>query len=159
VPKLLGPHSRTALLWLIGAFLIDQAAKWFLVAIVDLDDALTWPVTSFFSLTMAWNFGVSYGFFASHQQMALIIFSLIIIAVLWSWAAASTSRLHAACLGLIMGGALGNVFDRAWHGAVADFMDFHLGDHHWYIFNFADMAITLGVVGLVYESFKPQRPN
>jgi signal peptidase II len=154
-----GPYSKTAAIWLAVAFLIDQAAKWFLVALVDLDDALTWPVTSFFSLTMAWNRGVSYGFFASHQQAWLIIFSLAVVAFLWTWAATSPSKLRAICIGAVMGGALGNVFDRAWHGAVADFMDFHFGEWHWYIFNFADVAITLGVMGLVYESFKPQRPS
>jgi signal peptidase II len=157
--KLSGPCSRTAFIWLIGAFLIDQASKWYLVAIADLDEAGTWPVTPFLNFTMAWNFGVSYGFLAVHQQAWLIAFSLGVTAMLWSWAAATQSRLQAASLGLIMGGALGNAFDRAWHGAVADFLDFHLHGWHWYIFNLADVFITLGVAGLVYESFKPHRPS
>jgi signal peptidase II len=153
VKHLWGAHSAFALKWLVIAFLADQSTKWFLVAIADLDDALNWPVTSFFSLTMAWNRGISYSLFASHQQGVLIAASLIVCAILWGWVATAGNRLKAAGLGLIIGGALGNVFDRAWHGAVADFLHFFIGDWHWYIFNVADMAITAGVALLLYESF------
>jgi signal peptidase II len=153
VKHLWGPCSATALFWLVAAFLADQSTKWFLVAIVDLDEALNWPVTSFFSLTMAWNRGISYSLFASHSQAVLIAASLVVCAILWGWTAAADNRLKAGGLGLIIGGALGNVFDRAWHGAVADFLHFYVGDWHWYIFNVADIAITVGVAVLIYESF------
>ncbi len=148
-----GPHSPTALAWAAIAFLIDQSTKWFLVAIIDLDDAITWPITAFFSLTMAWNEGISYSLFAGHKQGLLIAISLAVTAMLWSWTATAENKLKAAGLGLIIGGALGNVADRAWHGAVADFLDFHLGEWNWYIFNFADVFITLGVILLLYETF------
>ncbi len=148
-----GKHAITAAIWVAIAFLFDQATKWLLVATFDLDEAGTWPVTSFFSLTMAWNEGVSYGLFAEHRQIFLIMLSLAICAMLWTWVAEAQTRLKAASLGLIIGGALGNVFDRLWHGAVADFMHFHVGAWNWYIFNIADVAITLGVLALLYDSF------
>ncbi len=148
-----GPYSRIAALWAVAAFLIDQGSKWFLVALADLDEVGTWAVTSFFSLTMAWNEGISYSLFASHKQGTLIGISLIVCALLWNWVATADNRLKAAGLGLIVGGALGNVFDRAWHGAVADFLHFFWGDWHWFIFNFADVFITVGVALLIYESF------
>ncbi len=154
-----GPLSRTAMLWAMAAFLIDQATKWFLVALVDLDDAGTWYVAPFFSLTMAWNEGISYSLFASYNQGLLIAISLAVTAMLWTWTASAENKLKAAGLGLIIGGALGNVFDRAWHGAVADFLDFHIGAWNWYIFNFADVFITLGVVALIYESFTIKSQN
>jgi signal peptidase II len=153
LPFLWGIFSRIALLCAMAAFLIDQATKWFLVALVDLDDAGTWYVTPFFSLTMAWNEGISYSLFAGYKQGFLIALSLGVTAMLWTWTATAETTLKAAALGLIIGGALGNVFDRAWHGAVADFLDFHIGGWNWYIFNFADVFITVGVAALVYESF------
>jgi signal peptidase II len=153
VTAIWGPYSLLAAGWAAAMFLVDQATKWFLVALVDLDDARTWPVTSFFSLTMAWNEGISYSLFATHTQGFLIALSLVICAFLWSWVARAETRLVAVALGLVTGGALGNVFDRAWHGAVADFMHFHLGDWNWYIFNFADVGIVAGVALLIYDSF------
>ncbi len=152
-----GPYSTTAAVWAAIMFLFDQATKWFLVAIVDLDDARTWPITSFFSLTMAWNEGISYSLFASYRQGFLIALSLVICSLLWSWVVKAESRLVAMALGLIIGGALGNVFDRFWHGAVADFMHFHWGNWHWYIFNMADVAIVAGVGLLIYDSFTSGR--
>lgn len=148
-----GPHSRTALLCVIVAFVIDQVTKWTLVGPLDLDEAGTWAVTSFFSLTMAWNEGISYSLFAGYKQGLLIALSLAVTAMLWTWTATAENALKAAGFGLIIGGALGNVFDRAWHGAVADFLDFHWGEWSWYIFNFADVFITVGVTVLIYESF------
>ncbi len=156
-------HSPVAAIWAAAMFLIDQASKWFLVALVDLDDAGTWPVTSFFSLTMAWNEGISYSLFATHKQGWLIALSLCLVAFLWVWVVKATNRLQAVSLGLIIGGALGNVFDRAWHGAVADFMHFHLpaqwGNWSWYIFNFADVGIVAGVGLLLYDSFTEGRAS
>jgi signal peptidase II len=154
-----GPYSTTALVWALAAFLIDQATKWFLVALVDLDDAGTWPVTSFFSLTMAWNEGISYSLFSSHKQGLLIAISLAVTVLLWTWTTSADNRLKAASLGLIIGGALGNVADRAYHGAVADFLDFHWGAWNWYIFNFADVFITLGVALMLYETFTIKHPQ
>jgi signal peptidase II len=154
-----GPLSAYGLAWATFAFLLDQVTKWTLVGPVDLDELGTIPVTSFFSLTMAWNEGVSYSLFATHRQGVLIALSLAITAMLWTWVSSAGNRLKAAGLGLVIGGALGNAFDRAWHGAVADFLHFFVGNWHWYIFNFADVAICIGVALLIYESFtmSPQK--
>ena len=108
---------------------------------------------------MAWNEGVSYSLFATHRQGWLIALSLCLVALLWAWVVKTTNRLQAAALGLIIGGALGNVFDRAWHGAVADFMHFHWGNWSWYIFNFADVGIVAGVALLLYVSFTEGRAS
>jgi signal peptidase II len=154
IRHLWGSHSRSTFTWLIAAFIADQATKWFMVAVIDLDDKLRIPVTSFFDFTMGWNRGVSYSLFATHQQGVLIAVGLVLSAVLWFWSASnSTGKLGATGFGLIIGGALGNVFDRAWHGAVADFLHFFWGNWSWYIFNIADVAITIGVILLLYDSF------
>ena len=80
--------------------------------------------------------------------------TLLVSAGLWVWLARITRPLTAAAIGLILGGALANAFDRAVYGAVADFFSFHIGSFDWYIFNLADVAIVAGVALLVYESLR-----
>jgi len=70
------------------------------------------------------------------------------------WLAQLQTRLAAASVGLIIGGALGNAIDRLHYGAVADFFSFHVSGFNWYVFNLADIAIVAGVVGLLYDSFR-----
>ncbi|MDP7548448.1 MAG: signal peptidase II, partial [Alphaproteobacteria bacterium] len=70
-----------------------------------------------------------------------------------------THRLAILALGAVIGGAAGNIIDRVWRGAVADFFDFHLMGYHWPAFNVADSAITLGVAMLLYDSFRPGAPD
>jgi signal peptidase II len=149
-----GQLSRITATWLVVAFILDQATKWYVLAVVDLDQKLNIPVAPFFDFTMGWNRGVSYSLFASHEQGFLIGLSLVLSAVLWAWSCKnSLGMLSATGFGLIIGGALGNVVDRIRHGAVADFLHFFWHNWSWYIFNMADVAITVGVVLLLYESF------
>jgi signal peptidase II len=82
-----------------------------------------------------------------------------LVVFLWTWVVKATHRLQAMALGLIIGGALGNVVDRVWHGAVMDFLHFHWGNWSWYIFNFADVGIVAGVALLLYDSFTEARAN
>jgi signal peptidase II len=106
-------------------------------------------------IVLAWNRGISYGWLSNGAGLPpglLIALALIIGAGLWIWLAKASRPLTAAAIGLILGGALANAFDRAVYGAVADFFSFHLGNFDWYIFNLADVAIVAGVGLLVYES-------
>lgn len=162
--RLWGPLSRLVLAVAGFVFLIDQAFKWWMVAIFDIDERPPVVLTPFFELVMAWNRGVSYGLFSTHQQAGLIALALVITAFLWLWASGSSQRLTAYALALIIGGALSNALDRAIHGAVADFFHFHWGTFSWYVFNLADVAIVAGVALLLYESFfvggsQPRRGN
>jgi signal peptidase II len=88
----------------------------------------------------------------------LVLFALGISAALAIWLKNANERLLAAGLGLVIGGAVGNVIDRIRFGAVVDFLDFHWGDFHWPAFNLADSAITVGVVLLVLDALKT-RPS
>ena len=91
------------------------------------------------------------------SQGLLIAMALAISAGMWIWLAKVARPVTAAGIGLILGGALANAFDRAVYGAVADFFSFHVGNFNWYIFNLADVAIVAGVGLLVYESFTEGR--
>jgi signal peptidase II len=107
---------------------------------------------------LTWNTGISYGLFPQEGpvgQWALLAVKVIAAVLLWIWLARASSRLTAVALGLIIGGAIGNAIDRLAYGAVADFVLFHVTtgsfNFRWYVFNLADVAIVLGVAGLLYE--------
>lgn len=120
-------------------------------------------VTPFLDMIMVWNRGVSYGLFQASGltgTVVLIVFSLAAVAALSWWLRSADRRLLAWGLGLVIGGALGNVIDRAIYGAVADFFRFHAFGRDWYVFNVADAAITVGVVALLADAFaRPEAKN
>ena len=117
-------------------------------------------VTGFFNLVMVWNRGVSFGLFSdadsSRRWLLIAVPSGITLwLLLWLWR--GPVRLVAISLGLVIGGALGNILDRLRFGAVADFFDFHIAGWHWPAFNIADCAIVVGVCLLMLDSFLPRR--
>ena len=110
-------------------------------------------VTSFFNLALVWNYGVSFGMFAVlRQPLMLSGLSVAIICILLIWLTKNLSKLIAVALGLVIGGAIGNIVDRLRFGAVTDFLDFHIGTYHWPAFNIADSCIFIGVVLLCASS-------
>ena len=137
----------------------DQAVKLWLLNGFDLPGRGRVALTPFLDLVLAWNTGISYGLF-QHMgplgQWALFALKLVAVVLLAIWLARTGSRLSAVALGLIIGGAIGNAIDRLVHGAVMDFVLFHVTaatwSFQWYVFNLADVAIVAGVVGLLYES-------
>jgi signal peptidase II len=105
-------------------------------------------VTSFFNLALTYNRGISFGLFNGGAGLNALVFSLAaaaIVAVLIYWLSRASSPFLAVAIGLIIGGAVGNVIDRLRLGAVVDFLDFHYGALHWPAFNLADSAICVGV--------------
>jgi signal peptidase II len=152
-----GPHSGLGLALAAFAVLADQLHKGWTIALLKATPGAKIRVTPFFDLELAWNTGISYGLFKQDGflgQAALIVLALAAIVLLVYWLAHLQTRLAAAAVGLIIGGALGNAIDRLRHGAVADFFSFHAFGFHWYVFNLADVAIVAGVLALLYESFK-----
>lgn len=118
-------------------------------------------VTPFFNLVLAFNRGVSFGLFnAEYGGRNALWFSLvagvIVVGLVW-WLSRAASGLFAVAIGLIVGGAVGNVIDRIRFGQVVDFLDFHLGSWHWPAFNLADSAICLGVAALLLDGLLLRR--
>ena len=151
--KLWGRLSVLGLVFAGLSFGIDQTFKWWMLHVVDIESRQPVVLLPVFDVVLAWNRGISYGWLSGGaSQGGLIALSLLISAGLWVWLARVSRPLTAAALGLILGGALANAFDRAVYGAVADFFSFHIGRFDWYIFNLADVAIVAGVALLVYES-------
>ena len=134
---------------------LDQLSKWIIVAYV-MNPPIKKELTSFFNLVLTHNRGVSFGMFSTGTdtgKWVLISVALIITGFLIRWLFQSNSLFNVIALGLIIGGAMGNVIDRILLGAVVDFLDFHAFGHHWPAFNVADAAIFVGAISLVFESF------
>ena len=136
------------------AFAADQASKLWLLRGFDLPDRSPYEVMPGVDLVMAWNRGVSYSLLTSDTDAGrylLIAATLAASAALAVWLVRSTTSATCVALGLLIGGALGNLADRISYGAVVDFVSLHAGSFRWYVFNGADCAITAGVVLLLLE--------
>jgi signal peptidase II len=134
---------------------LDQLSKYLILKVLFLPHVGQVKVLPFFNLTMVWNQGVSFGFLRAEQDLArwgLVGFSLIVAIGLAVWARRTTEPLRCAALGLIIGGAIGNMIDRINFAAVVDFLDFSALHFPW-VFNVADSGITVGVILLLLESF------
>lgn len=134
---------------------LDQASKaWILGFFSDRAGEPVAALTSFFNLVLTANRGMSFGLFNTNAAMNTAIFTVlaaVIVIALAVWLHRAHNSVIRVALGMIIGGAIGNVIDRLMRGAVVDFLDFHLGAWHWYAFNLADAAICLGVIGLLLD--------
>jgi signal peptidase II len=117
-------------------------------------------ITSFFNIVLIYNRGMSFGLFNGAGGLHALLFSLVaaaIVTVLIYWLSRVESPLLAVAIGLIIGGAIGNVVDRIRLGAVVDFLDFHAGSWHWPAFNVADSAICIGVAVMLLDGLLLRR--
>jgi signal peptidase II len=140
------------------ALFLDQGFKLFMLyglSFKALDTSAKIQILPFFNLVMTWNPGVSYGLFPAHTvwgTVLLVLFQFCAVLGLGWWLWNSTRRSLAIGLGLVIGGAIGNLVDRLIYGRVADFFHFYVLGYDWYVFNVADCAITLGVIALLYDA-------
>jgi signal peptidase II len=136
--------------------LADQFAKARILALFSArPPGSVLPVTGFFNLALTWNRGMSFGLFNNAAALNTVIFTILaaaIVAGLLVWLRRAREALVTLAIGLVIGGAVGNVIDRLWRGAVVDFLDFHLGQWHFYVFNLADASISVGVGLMLLDS-------
>lgn len=147
-------------------FVLDQISKLLLLYTFDfmhLAPGGAVAVLPFFNLVMVWNPGISLGLFPASSvegTVFLATFQMIAVGVLSWWLWFVRRRTLALGLGLVIGGALGNLIDRLVYGKVADFFHLHAFGYSFYVFNVADAAITFGVLGLLYDALlKPEVPQ
>jgi signal peptidase II len=153
------PHLRPGIIAALAALALDQASKLWLLFVFDIAHRGAVKVTPFLDLVLAWNVGISFGWFQNDSALAQIILMIVkavAVVVLAVWMAWSRTLIATVALGLIIGGAIGNAIDRFAYGAVVDFALFHLqiggNTFNWYVFNLADVAIVAGVAALLYDS-------
>ena len=132
-------------------FLLDRLSK---IYVIDLNNKFLGSEifsSKFLNITLIWNEGIAFGLFSFDEKyyynILTLIISLIIIGILIFTLKSNGFQKYA--LLMILGGALGNLFDRIFYRAVPDFFDFHIGDFHWFIFNVADIFITIGVIFMI----------
>lgn len=148
-----------AYLLAVAVILLDQASKHWILDVFDLPLRTSVPVAGPFHLTMVWNRGVSFGLLRADVDLTrwlLAAFSIIVSIVIAYWVRNARRPLSAVALGLVMGGAIGNVVDRIRFGAVADFLDFSRLYFPW-VFNVADSAITVGIIVLLLDMLLQER--
>jgi signal peptidase II len=151
-----GPLSAYGAWVAATTLVLDQASKWWVLVVYGLEDRGRVHVTPFLDLVFVKNLGISYGLLpldSSQGQWLLAGLAGLAVVAMAVWLARGiTSRLVAASVGLIMGGAIGNAIDRLVLGGVADFIQLHAFSFYWYVFNIADAAIVAGVCGLLYDA-------
>lgn len=134
--------------------LVDQLSKYWILSHVLENDYII-RLTPFFNIVKAWNTGASFSMFSDKGALGAIVLcvvALAIVAALLWWLKGEKNRLSQLALGMIIGGAIGNVIDRVRIGAVFDFLDVYWGSHHWPAFNAADSFICIGAVILIIQS-------
>jgi signal peptidase II len=145
----------------LGVLVLDQWTKWLVEA--HLPHHTAQPIIpGFFNLTHVRNTGVAFGLFASdvgvgnNWLLTLLGIGALTAVGVYFWFAPSGERSLLVALALVVGGAIGNLIDRVSSGAVTDFIDVYVGAHHWPSFNVADSAISIGIVLMAIDSFRPR---
>ena len=133
-------------------FLVDRISKIYILKIAEFENTVDIYLTPYLNLYLIWNKGIAFGLLTFDENIVYNIISLIIatvtIVILVLIIRSNGVKMYA--LISVLGGALGNLFDRIYYSAVPDFIDFHINNFHWFIFNVADIFITLGIICLIY---------
>jgi len=149
------PPQKLGVALVLVVIVVDQASKVWLYRYLTGTPRGVVELLPVFNLVTVWNYGVSFGLFNSGStagSWVFVVVAVAIVLVLARWLTRATRLLPAAALGMVIGGAIGNVIDRVRLGAVFDFLDFHVAGWHWPAFNAADSAITVGVALLFIDS-------
>ena len=136
-------------------FLSDRFSKYYILKIFNSESADHITVTTFLNFNLVFNKGIAFGLFSFNEQSYYNIITLIIVLITFIVLimAIKSTRIEKIGFSLIFGGSLGNIFDRLYYSAVIDFIDIHINNFHWFIFNFADIFISLGVIMLILLEF------
>ena len=139
------------LVLIIILFLIDRISKIYILKLAELNNAVDIYITPYLNLYLIWNKGVAFGMISFDDQFIynLITFVIALIIITLIVVTAKSKDIKKYFYMMIIGGALGNFFDRVYYSAVPDFIDLHVGNFHWFVFNIADIFITIGVICLI----------
>jgi len=152
--------DRQAMVLVIATLVIDQLSKQLLLNFLLKSGGVMSVIDGFFRLVIVWNRGVSFGLLGGDRPLPAWLLSGVAIAVcvgLFIWLRRNDRPFTGWGIGLVIGGAIGNVIDRARWGAVFDFADFHVNQWHWPAFNVADSAIVIGVGLMLIDSLTGER--
>lgn len=142
-------------------FLSDRISKIYILKKAELESGVDIYLTPYLNLYLIWNKGIAFGLLSFNENLIYQSISLIIliICIVIFIVIIKSNGLKKYSLISVLGGALGNFFDRIYYSAVPDFIDFHIGSFHWFIFNVADMFITIGVICLILDELFNYKKN
>ena len=138
-------------------FILDRLSKLYILKLTEIENNTNFQITSFLDLNLVFNKGIAFGLLSFDQIVSynIVTIVIIIITVIILVMALNSTVIEKIGFSLIFGGSLGNIFDRIYYRAVIDFIDININNIHWFIFNFADIFISTGVIILIfYEIFK-----
>ena len=145
---------------IISLFVLDRACKIYLINLQSSGVEIDFYIFSFLNFYLIWNTGVAFGLASLESNVYYHILTLIILTInfVLIYLMIKAKGMHKYIYAIIIGGSLGNLFDRIYYYAVPDFIDIHIGKFHWFIFNIADIFITVGIISLILvELFNKQK--
>ena len=136
---------------IIAIFFFDRFTKIYLLNLQEDGTDIDFYITSFLNFYLVWNTGIGFGLASMETNIYYHVLTAVIaiINIALIFFLVKSKSYYAYLIALIIGGSLGNLFDRIYYYAVPDFIDLHLGNFHWFIFNVADIFITIGIIGLI----------
>ena len=133
-------------------FALDRITKIYILHLAEINNTLDIYITSFLNLYLIWNKGIAFGLLSFDKNIVynFITFFIAFVTLIIFIIAIKSSDFKGYLFMVIFSGSIGNLFDRFYFSAVPDFIDFHINDFHWFIFNVADIFISLGVICLIF---------
>lgn len=141
---------------IILIFLLDRVSKIYILNLAETSSSVDIYINSFLNLYLIWNKGIAFGILSFEQNFIynLITILIVIINIIIIIMIVRTEDYKVYFWIFVLGGSFGNLFDRIYYSAVPDFIDFHIKDFHWFIFNVADIFITIGVIIMILSEFR-----
>ena len=133
-------------------FFLDRLSKLYIINLQESGTEIDFYIYPFLNFYLVWNTGIAFGLASFETNIYYHIITLIILLVnmVLIYLLIKSKGIFTYFIVLIIGGSIGNLFDRIYYYAVPDFIDLHLGNYHWFIFNIADIFITVGIIGLIF---------
>ena len=141
------------LIIILVIFFTDRISKVYIINKVELNNTVDIYLNSYLNFYLIWNKGIAFGLFSFKEQYIynIMTFVIVTITIVLLIMISKTNGFKKYSLLIVFGGSIGNIFDRIYYSAVPDFIDFHIKDFHWFVFNVADMFITLGIICLIFD--------
>ena len=138
-------------IFVLVLFSVDRFSKIYIIQLAEKTNISEIYLTSFLNSYLVWNTGIAFGLFSFSSEFTYNLFTVLIVLInlIIIYLIIITKDFRKYFFLLILGGSFGNLFDRIYYKSVPDFIDFHIGNFHWFIFNIADIFITVGVVCLI----------
>ena len=137
-------------------FSLDRISKFYIILKSETNLSSSLYTSKFLNINLIWNEGIAFGLFSFNENYLYNLLTILIVIVIFIILIMiiKSEGFKRYALSMIFGGAVGNLYDRIFYSAVPDFIDFHIKDFHWFIFNVADIFITIGVIIMILSEFR-----